>query len=67
MTHHRDAVIAAIAGFALTLSWQLPPILEDRAMYAGQAAAFETQADEETVNLDRDATARLNQLLRNQG
>lgn len=64
MQSHKDAVIAALAGFVLTGSMMAPPILSARAEKAASIAAYDQELGPRVTSFGNYRAGRLAYLLR---
>ncbi len=64
MQGHKDALLAAFAGFVLTTTLMTPAILEARALQAARIAAHDDVLGPGTTVLGKDQAARLAAALR---
>jgi hypothetical protein len=64
MRNHRDAMLSAVLGFALTSAALVPPILSNNAEKATRIAQYNAALSGEAVRFGRERQARLTYLLR---
>ena len=64
MRDHKNAVLSALLGFAVTSAVMLPPIIANEADKTARIAAHEAAMGENAIVFGRDRQARLTHLLR---